>query len=595
MNAPASHLQDTAALASAEFRHIPVSQIRPSQSQSQALRRQTFTEAELQDLAASFTPAGIIEPLIVRPLDTPDDLYEIAAGERRFLAARLAGLASVPCLVRILTDADVLRIQITENLQRKGLTPLQEGEGYHELMALDGINADQLADQIGKSRSYVYARTKLRDLHPDLQEKVQHGEIDASIALLLARFKSPKLQHKAYALLERQGLGSSSYRKLATKLREDMFIRLDTARFDPADESLTAALAPSEAKAEPHRGSCRTCPHNSANDAELHDAVSKSPYSNDWGSLPPGAYVCTHTPCFELKTKIYWRNRRDQAIASGQAVITGTEAQAMTPPSHYYQDVYRGHLRLDATCDDIPFPEPQPDRKDFDSDDAHEAAMEAWSDREDAWKRPTYREVLGDTADTILVEGKGQLFELLPIAKAKPLLKAKGLKVPQDHSTSVSSPADDRDPEQDAKLQAQAARRQRIEEAYRKALLLQIAAKWGKSLLKLDELRFIASAMLERDYDLASNLAYLYADTEPDPERMSEPELVRLIALTTCAEDIDSTYGRPGRMLALAQRFKIDEKAIRAKVTKAIDAPEEAAVEPKKPAKKKAAKKSAKS
>lgn len=162
MNAPIEHH-----LAATALRALPVSEIQTSRTHVQALRRARFTEEGLADLAASVKETGVVQPIIVRPVD---EQHEIVAGERRWRAAVMAGFDTIPAIVRDLTDEQVLEVQIIENLQREELLPLEEAEGYRELMNLKGIAAEDVGDLVGKSRSWVYGRLKLaRSRWDDLQ------------------------------------------------------------------------------------------------------------------------------------------------------------------------------------------------------------------------------------------------------------------------------------------------------------------------------------------------------------------------------------------------------------------------------------------
>ena len=127
--------------------------------------RKTFGPAQMAELVQSVREHGILTPILVRcwpaslawtGADMP--FFEVVAGERRFRAARVAGLTLMPALVRDLSDAQVLEIQVIENLQRADLHPLEEADGYQHMMASHGYTADMIAAKIGKSRSYIFGR-----------------------------------------------------------------------------------------------------------------------------------------------------------------------------------------------------------------------------------------------------------------------------------------------------------------------------------------------------------------------------------------------------------------------------------------------------
>jgi len=124
--------------------------------------RKYFDEEELEKLAESIKNVGLLEPIMVRPVD---DHYEIVHGERRWRAASSAGLPELQALVRPLTDQEAFELSLAENVQREGLTPLEEADAYRELQA-QGQTQEQIARKIGKTQSYVAHKIRLLDL-PD--------------------------------------------------------------------------------------------------------------------------------------------------------------------------------------------------------------------------------------------------------------------------------------------------------------------------------------------------------------------------------------------------------------------------------------------
>lgn len=159
--------------------------------------RKTFDQAKLEELARSITSKGVLEPLLVRPhANGGAAAFEIVAGERRFRAAALAEVPTIPCIVRELDDVDVLEIQTIENLQRDDVHPLEEAEGYAALMKAAGYDVAEIAGRIGKSGKYVYDRLKLLQLVPELREVFLAGEITVAHAVLLARL-TPTEQERA--------------------------------------------------------------------------------------------------------------------------------------------------------------------------------------------------------------------------------------------------------------------------------------------------------------------------------------------------------------------------------------------------------------
>lgn len=175
--------------ARSELQSLLLEQLCPSPTNP----RKTFDPVALQELADSIAEKGLIQPIVVRPRHNSRGapvevaLYEVVAGERRYRAAKLAGLEQVPCIVRELDDVAVLEIQVVENNQREDVHPLEEADGFARLMKVDGYSVERIAQRIGTSTKYVYDRVKLLQLVPELQKVFVEGEISAGHAILLAR------------------------------------------------------------------------------------------------------------------------------------------------------------------------------------------------------------------------------------------------------------------------------------------------------------------------------------------------------------------------------------------------------------------------
>ena len=148
--------------------------------------RKRFDERELEDLESSIRQNGVIVPLLVRKNGSG---FEIIGGARRFRAAKRAGLEEVPAVVRELDDKAAMELLLLDNLQRTDLGPLEEAQGYHELMTKHGYTAERIAERIGMSLKYVYDRVKLLQLVPEARKLVTEGRITAGHAILLARIK----------------------------------------------------------------------------------------------------------------------------------------------------------------------------------------------------------------------------------------------------------------------------------------------------------------------------------------------------------------------------------------------------------------------
>lgn len=248
--------------------------------------RKTFDADALQDLAASIAHDGVMTPILVRELNAEQRQrmgtecpLEIVAGERRYRASRLAGMQTIPAILRDLNDAQVERLQLVENIQREGLSPLEEAEGFARLLA-GGMTADEIATHLGKdrSKSYVYAKLKLLDLTDVARDWLRRGEVSESVALLVARFPAP-LQGRALSRITALDIHGErpSFRAAKRILSEHFMIRLDprTLHFDPAAADLL-----------PDTPACTTCPTRMGTDPSCE---------------PELADVCTDTACYARK------------------------------------------------------------------------------------------------------------------------------------------------------------------------------------------------------------------------------------------------------------------------------------------------------
>ncbi len=160
-------------------RSLRVADIEPNQDQP----RKHFDESALAELADSIRQFGIIQPIAVRPL--PGGGYQIIAGERRWRAARMAGLAEVPVVVLELTEAETMEIALVENLQREDLNPMEEAEGYRALADQFGLTQDQIANKVGRSRPAVANALRLLTLPDKVRELVERGALSAGHARAL--------------------------------------------------------------------------------------------------------------------------------------------------------------------------------------------------------------------------------------------------------------------------------------------------------------------------------------------------------------------------------------------------------------------------
>jgi len=167
-------------------REVPIELIQRNPEQPRTL----FTEADLEELAASIREKGVLQPILVRPLGSGE--YQIVAGERRWRAAQRAGLKAVPVLVRELADNAAFEIAIVENVQRSDLNAIEEAKAYSALMGRMGYTQDEAAQVVGKSRSHVANTLRLMQLPGPVQDLVLEGKLTAGHARAILTAENPE-------------------------------------------------------------------------------------------------------------------------------------------------------------------------------------------------------------------------------------------------------------------------------------------------------------------------------------------------------------------------------------------------------------------
>ena len=177
------------ASADADSREIslPIDRLHPNPDQP----RRAFDPQALEDLAASISEKGVIQPLIVRKDPNRDGHYEIVAGERRWRASQVAGLHQVPVIVRDFSDSEVLEVAIIENIQRADLNAIDEAAAYRQLMDRFGHTQEQIATGLGKSRSHIANLLRLLTLPSEVQALVTDGRLSAGHARALVGAENP--------------------------------------------------------------------------------------------------------------------------------------------------------------------------------------------------------------------------------------------------------------------------------------------------------------------------------------------------------------------------------------------------------------------
>lgn len=307
--------------------HIPRGLLRPN-----PWNRQIDREG-LPGLADTMRQAGVLQPLVVRPIDgaqAGEALYEIVCGERRWLASDLAELATVPCLVRPLDDQQVKELMLIENLQREGLHELDEAAGYDQLLrkdtgpqALRGFTSvDELAKHIGRSASYVAQRLRLLTLCPSARDAFRKGQLTFSLALRIARLPDQKDQAEAtQQILRGWGGDPMTARQADEFIHRSFMLELDRAPFKVTDASLV-----------PEAGACRDCSKRTGSNADLFPDIKKGD-------------TCTDGACYRRKEAAHQAAVKAAAEARGLTVITGADAKKIKPNNY---SAAKGYLELDV-------------------------------------------------------------------------------------------------------------------------------------------------------------------------------------------------------------------------------------------------------
>ena len=203
---------DLQAVQEKQIQTLPLSRIEPRQDQP----RDQFDEDRLQDLAVSIARHGLIQPVIVRHLPNGD--YQIIAGERRWRAARIAGLSEIPVRVLEADDRSVAELALVENLQREDLNPMEEARGYQKLISDYSLTQEEAAAGVGKSRSAVTNALRLLNLSAPVADLVERGALSAGHARALLAVEDPVLQLSAAKQVLEKSLSVRKAEQLAAKL-----------------------------------------------------------------------------------------------------------------------------------------------------------------------------------------------------------------------------------------------------------------------------------------------------------------------------------------------------------------------------------------
>lgn len=202
------------AVPESDLRMIPLDLIRRGRYQP----RHDMHPESLDDLAASIRAQGVIQPVVVRPLDVGG--YEIIAGERRWRAAQIAGLAEIPTLVRDVPDNAAIAMALIENIQREALNPLEEANALQRLILEFEMTHQQAADAVGRSRAAVSNLLRLLELNPDVKQLLEHGKLEMGHARALLGLSGGGQSEAAHRVVAR-GLSVRETEQLVAQLQQD--------------------------------------------------------------------------------------------------------------------------------------------------------------------------------------------------------------------------------------------------------------------------------------------------------------------------------------------------------------------------------------
>jgi ParB/RepB/Spo0J family partition protein len=272
-----------AAVGRDEIRSVAIGRLLPSPTNP----RKHFNEQKLQELAESIRSHGVLQPLVVRKDKSVAMSYEIVAGERRWRAAQFASLSDLQCVVRDLTDDQVLEIQVIENAQREDVDPVEEAAGFKLLLDRAIYDVAGLAAKIGKTPSYVYARLKLLDLCEEAKQELANpaSRFTMSHALVLARL--PRLEDQRQAVLHVcQHYRPVSPAELREWISDSVMRQLAEAPFPLDDATLV-----------PEVGACTSCPRRTGTQHALFAELTETDQ-------------CLDIPCFDGKRRAFVERRK---------------------------------------------------------------------------------------------------------------------------------------------------------------------------------------------------------------------------------------------------------------------------------------------
>ncbi len=211
---------------------VPVNAVAPNRRQP----RQSFDDESLEALARSIREIGVLQPIVVRKVE--DDSYELVAGERRLRAARMAGLATVPAIIRTSDDTESLREALIENIHRQDLAPLEQASAFQELQDELGVTQEDLARRLGHSRPHIANTIRLLNLPPEVQGFLAEGRITAAHGRALLSLEDPEGQTALAQRVAAEGLSVKQTEELVRTYTRSPVVGTPAPERPPRDAKL---------------------------------------------------------------------------------------------------------------------------------------------------------------------------------------------------------------------------------------------------------------------------------------------------------------------------------------------------------------------
>ncbi len=214
--------------------YADINDIKPNRAQP----RKTFNEEKLQELADSIKSNGVIQPLVVRKSETG---FELVTGERRWRASRLAGLKSVPVIVRDFDEKQNAVVTVIENMQREDLNPIEEAEGLDKMVRNFGFTQEEAAKAVGKSRAYIANSLRLLKLPASVKDRISDGSISAAHGRTIINVRGEDKQVAICEKIIRNGLSVRATERLAERIKDEARLERKRRRVSKADPEISAA------------------------------------------------------------------------------------------------------------------------------------------------------------------------------------------------------------------------------------------------------------------------------------------------------------------------------------------------------------------